>query len=345
MTTGCFAARAGRYGKRPRIRRITPEQFREIREFTGKGREDVAEFLGVSLRTVGHWETGRARVPYAAFRLLRLALRGDILDPAWQDYRIVRGRLVTPEGYAFGPGDLAWLSLLVQRANFASLAALGAVTMRSGGRCAVDRQSGRAASSGAGEGDSSPASADSSVGLPFTNRGVSETEREARQGPETRTATAFDPDSGRLALPAHAGPEWGHNGAIQSTGGFAHDGISQAQFAASSGSVRTGSGGSLGPAHVVEHVHPAGAQQLPPAHPVDEGQAFGAERDAFGSPATTSAKRNGTRRGARAASASPCERQRSAPCAKGRTQSALSMRKPQGVQALPRRRLKSGGAA
>ena len=177
MPIGCSASRAGRHSKRPRIRRITPEQFREIREFTGKSREDVAEFLGVSLRTVGHWETGKARVPYAAFRLLRLALRGDMLDPAWQGYRIVRGRLVTPEGYAFGPGDLAWLSLLVQRANFASLAAVGAVTLRSGGHCAVDRQAGRAASSGAGESDSSPASADFSVGLPATNRGVSETER------------------------------------------------------------------------------------------------------------------------------------------------------------------------
>ena len=126
MPIGCSAARSGRYGKRPRIRRITPEQFRETREFTGKSREDVAEFLGVSLRTVGHWETGKARVPYAAFRLLRVALRGDMLDPAWQGYRIARGRLVTPEGYAFGPGDLAWLSLLVARAGFQSLAAIAA---------------------------------------------------------------------------------------------------------------------------------------------------------------------------------------------------------------------------
>lgn len=126
MLIGCSAARSGRYGKRPRIRRITPEQFRETREFTGKSREDVAEFLGVSLRTVGHWETGKARVPYAAFRLLRVALRGDMLDPAWQGYRIARGRLVTPEGYAFGPGDLAWLSLLVARAEFRSLVAIAA---------------------------------------------------------------------------------------------------------------------------------------------------------------------------------------------------------------------------
>ena len=159
---------------------VTAEQFREIREFTGKSREDVADFLGVSLRTVGHWETGRARVPYAAFRLLRLALRGDILDPAWQGYRIVRGRLVTPEGYAFGPGDLAWLSLLVQRANFASLIALRAVTLRSGGRCAFDSRPGLVAPSepSAPHIEAGAVLPENSFsGLPSTNRGVSETER------------------------------------------------------------------------------------------------------------------------------------------------------------------------
>lgn len=195
MPIGCSATRAGRHRKRPRIRRITPEQFRETREFTGKSREDVAEFLGVSLRTVGHWETGKARVPYAAFRLLRVALRGDMLDPAWQDYRIARGRLVTPEGYAFGPGDLAWLSLLVQRANFSSLAALAAVTLRSGGRCgaSVDMREAQAASSDGGAvafERGSPSSEDFSLRVPSTNRGLSETEQVGRGvGKPKRRAT------------------------------------------------------------------------------------------------------------------------------------------------------------
>ncbi len=174
--------RAGKHGKRPRIRRITPEQFRETREFTGKSREDVAEFLGVSLRTVGHWETGKARVPYAAFRLLRVALRGDMLDPAWQGYRIARGRLVTPEGYAFGPGDMAWLSLLVARAGFQSLVAIAQRAALQSGGCSrsVDGQGESVGGwdslvpcveAGASSGKSP------GLGLPSSNRGVSETER------------------------------------------------------------------------------------------------------------------------------------------------------------------------
>ena len=350
MPTGSRLTRAGKHGKRPRIRRITPEQFRETREFTGKSREDVAEFLGVSLRTVGHWETGKARVPYAAFRLLRVALRGDMLDPAWQGYRIARGRLVTPEGYAFGPGDMAWLSLLVARAGFQSLVAIAQRAALQSGGCSrsVDGQGESVGGwdslvpcveAGASSGKSP------GLGLPSSNRGVSETEREARQGHETRTTTAFELNSARSASPVHVGPQWGHNGAIQSTGGFAHDGTSQAQFAASSGSVRTGSGGGLGPARVGEHVHPSSADQPRSAHPVDEGQTIGAVRDACGSPATTSAKRNGSRHRGRAASASGRERHRPASCAEGRTQSAVSVRKPQAVQALPRRRLKAGGVA
>ena len=90
--------------------------------------------VGVSLRTVGHWETGAARPSYAAYRLLRVMLRGDTLHPGWEAYRFVRGKLVTPEGRAFGPGDLAWLSLLVQRANFQSLRALAA--LKAGGAAA-----------------------------------------------------------------------------------------------------------------------------------------------------------------------------------------------------------------
>lgn len=121
MYTVPYGSRSGLYGKRSRLPSITPDQFRELREFTGKTRADVARLVGVSLRTVGNWETGAARPSYAAYRLLRVILRGDTLHPGWEAYRFIRGKLVTPEGRALGPGDLSWLSLLVQRANFQSL--------------------------------------------------------------------------------------------------------------------------------------------------------------------------------------------------------------------------------
>ncbi|GAB3094257.1 hypothetical protein GCM10027159_10980 [Lysobacter terrae] len=73
--------------------------------------------LGVSRRTIGHWETGRARPSFAAFKLLRVLRHGDLIDPAWSGYALIRGRLVTPEGHSFAPWDMSWLSLLVRRAE------------------------------------------------------------------------------------------------------------------------------------------------------------------------------------------------------------------------------------
>ena len=67
MSKATRGPRKGRNARRPRIMFVTPAQFREAREFTGKTREDVADLLGVSVRTVGNWETGAARVPYAGF--------------------------------------------------------------------------------------------------------------------------------------------------------------------------------------------------------------------------------------------------------------------------------------
>lgn len=114
---GSGPARLGKLGKFPRRTRITAEQFRDARRFSGLTREGAAELVGVSVRTVGHWETGRARPNFAAFKLLRVYRHGDLIDPAWAGYSIVRGRLVTPENHTFEPHELSWLSLLVRRAR------------------------------------------------------------------------------------------------------------------------------------------------------------------------------------------------------------------------------------
>src|SRR5688572_12612570 len=90
-------ARAGNKGKMPRRKLVTAAQFREARVFSGLTREEAAEFVGVSLRTIGHWETGKARPQFAAFKLLRVYRHGDLIDPRWSGYAIVRGKLVTPE--------------------------------------------------------------------------------------------------------------------------------------------------------------------------------------------------------------------------------------------------------
>jgi len=108
----------GLKGKRRRkTHRVDADQFRTARRFSGLSRDDAADLVGVSLRTIGHWETGRARPSFAAFKLLRIYRHGDLIDPRWAGYSIIRGKLVTPENHTFEPHDLSWLSLLVRRAK------------------------------------------------------------------------------------------------------------------------------------------------------------------------------------------------------------------------------------
>jgi DNA-binding transcriptional regulator YiaG len=111
------AKKAARRKRRLPLQRVSADQFRETRRACGFSREDAAAFLGVSLRTVGHWETGKTRPLYAAFRLLRVMRNGDLVDPAWSEFKLIRGNLVTPENHSFAPHELVWLSLLVRRAR------------------------------------------------------------------------------------------------------------------------------------------------------------------------------------------------------------------------------------
>ena len=178
-----------RAGKR--VSEVTAEQFRDARVFSGLDRQGAADFLRVSLRTAGHWETGKSQPNYAAFKLMRVYHHGELVHPLWSEFRINRrGFLCTPENHEIGVGDLRWLSLLVRRAAaFSQLLVSSRATMRSGGcSAALDLQvasvggfvglpaSDEAAATGTAKAPGSHATEDSS-GLPPTNRGVSETER------------------------------------------------------------------------------------------------------------------------------------------------------------------------
>lgn len=73
--------------------------------------------LRVTERTVRHWETGATRVPFAAYKLLRVLRGFHLPGDAWTGWMLVRDRLVTPEGHAFRPDDFAWLALTVAQAR------------------------------------------------------------------------------------------------------------------------------------------------------------------------------------------------------------------------------------
>lgn len=71
----------------------------------------------MSVRTVQHWESGTTRIPYAAFKLMRVMRGGKLLGSDWHGFIIRGDKLITPEGHEFRSSDLAWWSLLVRRAR------------------------------------------------------------------------------------------------------------------------------------------------------------------------------------------------------------------------------------
>jgi hypothetical protein len=97
--------------RRARLWHVSPEQFRELRHCCLLSRQACADYLGVSLRTVRHWDAGRNRVPWSVVRLLRLLRCGDLgaLCDEWTGWTINRLGLHAPAGRSYRERDMrAW---------------------------------------------------------------------------------------------------------------------------------------------------------------------------------------------------------------------------------------------
>ncbi|MDP2759871.1 MAG: VC1465 family Xer recombination activation factor [Sideroxyarcus sp.] len=91
----------------PRARKwIVPQDFSDLRIRSGLSRRQAAEALDVTVRTVQNWETGGARIPWMAFRLLR-QLRGFALPGlAWEGWTLCGAVLYSPAGRGFDAANL-----------------------------------------------------------------------------------------------------------------------------------------------------------------------------------------------------------------------------------------------
>lgn len=96
---------------------VSAARFREARFCAGMGVPACSDLLRVSERTIRGWESGATRIPYAAYKLMRLLRGGKVLGPQWRDFYIRGDHLVTPEGHTFHFGELAWWSLLIRQAR------------------------------------------------------------------------------------------------------------------------------------------------------------------------------------------------------------------------------------
>jgi transcriptional regulator with XRE-family HTH domain len=85
---------------------INPHDFADLRKQSGLTRSQAADELNVTPRTIQNWETGGARIPWMAYRMLRI-LRGFALPcSAWDGWTLRGRKLFSPTGRAF---EAVWL--------------------------------------------------------------------------------------------------------------------------------------------------------------------------------------------------------------------------------------------
>ncbi|MFA6972013.1 MAG: VC1465 family Xer recombination activation factor [Gallionella sp.] len=85
---------------------ISPQDFADLRKQASMTRKEAAKALDVTPRTVQNWETGGARIPWMAYRMLRI-LRGYALPGViWEGWTINNHQLISPNGRSF---DAVWL--------------------------------------------------------------------------------------------------------------------------------------------------------------------------------------------------------------------------------------------
>jgi transcriptional regulator with XRE-family HTH domain len=97
--------------KRPRaFRSIEAENFELLRVTHRLSVKDASELLHVSERTVLNWESGRARIPYTAYRLLRVLRNHELPHDAWDGWRLSGDTLYSPTNRPFKPYELLYIS-------------------------------------------------------------------------------------------------------------------------------------------------------------------------------------------------------------------------------------------
>lgn len=81
-----------------RGRYISPGDFRNLRRLSGLTRKQAAELLDVTARTIQNWETGGARIPWMAYRMLRILTGYALPGKAWEGWSVHGDRLYAPNG-------------------------------------------------------------------------------------------------------------------------------------------------------------------------------------------------------------------------------------------------------
>lgn len=67
--------------RRPRFVYVDRAAFHLERRIAGLTQKETAAYLGVTVRTLRNWENGSCRIPYPAFKLIRMRAGGIVHAP------------------------------------------------------------------------------------------------------------------------------------------------------------------------------------------------------------------------------------------------------------------------
>ena len=109
--------RPGKARKTAKTVAVTASRFRDFRWTANLSVADAAQLLRVSERTIHNWESAQTRIPYTAYKLLRIVRGGQFAHPAWRGWFVRGDTLWSPENHGFRPSDSSWWSLLIRQAH------------------------------------------------------------------------------------------------------------------------------------------------------------------------------------------------------------------------------------
>ena len=89
---------------------IDPSDFNLMRHRAFLTTQQTAELLDVTHRTVLNWEKGKARIPYTAYRVLKMKVGYVFNDEHFHDWFVKGDTLWSPEGRGFKPQELRYIA-------------------------------------------------------------------------------------------------------------------------------------------------------------------------------------------------------------------------------------------
>ncbi len=89
---------------------IDPSDFYLMRRRAFLTTEKAAKLLDVTHRTLLNWEKGKSRIPYTAYRVLKIKVGYVFDDEHFNDWFVKEDTLWSPEGRGFKPHELRYIS-------------------------------------------------------------------------------------------------------------------------------------------------------------------------------------------------------------------------------------------